>query len=274
VGEVIVAVCSDKGSPGVTTLSTVLALAWPGERVLLEADPSGGDLSLRMRGPGTQYLTREPTILNLATAVRSGARGDALPANAQDTSLGIAVIPGPPVPEAWTPMLQLWSLVAARIQEWPGTVIIDLGRLYSGHPGLALAEAADAVVLLTTSTVDGLFHARERAAALERVLSQRPPRPRVGVVVRAGSRNKGALSDGSQVLRHLVPVVGGFADDPPGVSSLLAGVDSADLRRCLLMRSAVALAARIQRTWPVDTSGSRAPRAPNGSNVRRLRDSP
>ena len=264
----IVAVCSDKGSPGVTTLATVLSVVWPGERILVEADPSGGDLSLRMHAPGTQYLAHEPTMLSLAMAVRSGAVGGGLSGYAQATSLGIAVIPGPPVAEAWTPMLHLWTQVSAQIQVWPGTVIADLGRLQPGHPGLPLVEAADVVLLLAKTDVEGLFHARERA----RDLTERT-RGRVGVVVRAGSKDKNALSEIGQVLHHLMPVIGSFADDPGGVKALLEGSDTAHLRRSALMRSGVNLVARIQRAWPAPDA--RAPHsAPpqTGSPVRLLRD--
>ena len=45
----IVTVCADKGSPGVTTLATVLGLVWPGPRVVVEADTAGSDLSFRLR---------------------------------------------------------------------------------------------------------------------------------------------------------------------------------------------------------------------------------
>lgn len=38
----IVTVCADKGSPGVSTTAAALGMVWPGERVVLEADPSGG----------------------------------------------------------------------------------------------------------------------------------------------------------------------------------------------------------------------------------------
>jgi len=263
----IVAVCSAKGSPGVTTVATVLTLGWAGERILLEADPSGGDLSLRMHAPGTQYLAREPTILTLAMAVRSGARGDGLPGYAQATSLGIAVIPGPPVMEAWTPMLPLWEQVAGRIREWPGTVIADMGRLQPGHPGWALVEAADVVLLVTTTSVEALFHAREHARELERVLGSRTRRDRVAVVVRRGIKDKGALGEVSQVLQQMVPVVGGIADDPRGVA-LLGGGDSAHLRRSVLMRSGVNLIGRIQRSWPEPPTP--APMPP----VRLLREAP
>ena len=40
----IVAVCADKGAPGVTTLCLTLGMVWPGERVVLEGDVSGSDL--------------------------------------------------------------------------------------------------------------------------------------------------------------------------------------------------------------------------------------
>ena len=48
----IVTLCSDKGSPGVTTLAVALGLVWPVQRLVLEADPAGGDLAFRMRQPG------------------------------------------------------------------------------------------------------------------------------------------------------------------------------------------------------------------------------
>ena len=45
----LVAVCSVKGSPGVTTFCMALAAQWPAQTrcVLLECDPSGGDLATR-----------------------------------------------------------------------------------------------------------------------------------------------------------------------------------------------------------------------------------
>ena len=41
----LIALASVKGSPGVTTTCLVLAAAWPGQRrLIIEADPAGGDL--------------------------------------------------------------------------------------------------------------------------------------------------------------------------------------------------------------------------------------
>ncbi len=247
----IVAVCSDKGSPGVTTLATALALTWPGRRLVLEADPSGGDLSMRTRAPGLDYLAREPTILDFAMAVRSGAHGDGLDDYAQDSSAGVPVVPGPAVADGWAPMQHLWAQVAARLGDWPGTVVIDLGRFQPGHPGLALAETADVVLVLTRPTMDGLLRTRDRARQVQQILDRGTGSPgRVGVVVRAGAKDRRALDDVHQVLAASTPVVGGFADDGPAVEALWRGPDTADLRGSALLRSGHELIARIRRLWP------------------------
>jgi MinD-like ATPase involved in chromosome partitioning or flagellar assembly len=60
----LLAVCSLKGSPGVTTLATALGARWPaGETpILVEADPAGGDLMARFR------LNDAPGLVTLAVA--------------------------------------------------------------------------------------------------------------------------------------------------------------------------------------------------------------
>ena len=77
----IVSVCSDKGSPGVSTLATALGVVWPGDRVVLDADTAGGDLPFRLwtgDNPGTGgrvRLSPAPSIAQLATATRLGLTG-------------------------------------------------------------------------------------------------------------------------------------------------------------------------------------------------------
>ena len=69
----IVTLCSDKGSPGVTTLAVALGLVWPVPRLVLEADPAGGDLAFRMRHTdGGGPLNPDPSAATLAAAVRAG----------------------------------------------------------------------------------------------------------------------------------------------------------------------------------------------------------
>jgi hypothetical protein len=267
---VIVAVCSAKGAPGVTTLAAVLGMAWPGERLVLEADPSGGDLSVRLHAPGSAYLAREPTVLTLATAVRSGAGTAALTHFAQATTLGVAVIAGPTAAEAWAPMTRLWDPLAKRVRAWPGTVIADLGRLQPEHPGMALAAAADVLLVLTTASLEGLLRARQRAQDLQQAQGSPPGRGGVGVVVRAGRKDKAAMREFGQVMAPLVPMVGGFADDPGGVRMLLAGSDTAALHRSALMRSGTNLVERIRQAYPSSARPPAASAAPDPT-VRLLR---
>ena len=92
-GVVIVTVCADKGSPGVTTLATVLGLVWPGPRAVVEADTAGSDLSFRLRpavngGVLGGRLAPDPSIAALATAARLGLTDAGPLPYAQDTSLG------------------------------------------------------------------------------------------------------------------------------------------------------------------------------------------
>ena len=64
----LVAFASTKASPGVTTLCQALAHTWPDPRrvVVVEADPSGGDLAARLE------LAPEPGLVSLAAAGRRG----------------------------------------------------------------------------------------------------------------------------------------------------------------------------------------------------------
>src|SRR6266566_1751510 len=61
----LIALASVKGSPGVTTTCLALAAAWPGKRrLVIEADPAGGDL-----GPWLG-LPPAPGLTGLAAAAR------------------------------------------------------------------------------------------------------------------------------------------------------------------------------------------------------------
>src|SRR5215217_7772269 len=69
---VLIAIASMKGSPGATSTSLALAAMWPRPVVLVEADPSGGDLAYRCKAAygGLPYTDR--SVLTLAAAMRDG----------------------------------------------------------------------------------------------------------------------------------------------------------------------------------------------------------
>ena len=175
----IVAVCADKGAPGVTTLAVALGLVWPGRRLVMEADPSGGSLTFRhprCRDPaGCSAL--EPSVASLGAACRLGLSPAAVARYVQPTTLGVDVIPGLLTPERYEPIRGLWPQIGAKLAGWPGTVIADLGRMQPGNAAMPVAQAATAVLLLG--------RARHRGAV--RVAGTRRGSGRTSWATRAGT---------------------------------------------------------------------------------------
>ncbi|RYJ06001.1 MAG: hypothetical protein EON52_08655, partial [Actinomycetales bacterium] len=61
----LVAFASAKGSPGVTTASLLVGALWPRPTIVVECDPSGGDVALRMPGDDGQPLDPQRGLLSL-----------------------------------------------------------------------------------------------------------------------------------------------------------------------------------------------------------------
>jgi hypothetical protein len=253
---VIVAVCADKGSPGVTTAATALTMAWSDRRLLLEADPSGGDLAFRAQRPdGDGLLSAEPGLLALAADARTGTVPEALPRCAQPTAWGVDVIVGPPSAHAYAPMRNLWPAVAAAAAAWPGTAIADLGRLHPGTPALTVAHEATAVLVLVRLNVGALYHLRDRVTELAHTIGD-PSRDRnpVAVVVLALPRDAGdAVRQVTRVLEAVgspIPVAGTIAVDPQAALRLRQGQLPRRMERTHLFRSAAEVAAMVCQWWP------------------------
>lgn len=254
----ILTICSDKGSPGVSTAAVALSVMWPGERVLLEADPSGGDLSLRLRTPQGENLPLDRSVTSVAADAREGLPAGALARYAQLTSLGFPVLLGPMSAEGFEPMARLWPQVAAAAHAWPGTVIADLGRLQLRHASSPVAAAATTVLLLTrAATSEDLFHVRQRAHELAGRLGQGPyGRSPLVVAVVAGSRAApGRVAQvqqalGAQATTSTVPVAGFIAYDDKAAEALRDGLVTKRLLGSDLLKSAKELAQTLTSWFP------------------------
>ncbi len=252
----IVGVCSDKGSPGATTLAVALGLVWPGDRAVVECDPSGGALTFRMRhGLSGEMLYPEPTIASMAAVVRMGISGDGIRRFCQPTSLGVPVIPGPLTAQKWVPVRGLWPQIAQELQGWSGTAIADLGRMQPGNAALPIAQAATAVLLVGRADTEGLYGLRERAASLAHVLGDpNRDRPSVAVVVTGppSSRHQAtkAVKEMLASAGSPVPVAGFFAHDPAGAARFWAGEVTKKVAKSELIQSAQALTETVFGWWP------------------------
>ncbi len=161
---------SAAGSPGVTTTVLGLALQWPGEVLLVDADPVGGSPILagffggRVAHPGT--------LIELWTAYRKGDLETAVREKALRLSDTASLIPGPAGAAQSAGIVDLWPPLAVELRglsQLGVDVLIDLGRL--GHRYFAdpLAAVADELVLVMRSTLVSVA-----AASAARIPSETP----------------------------------------------------------------------------------------------------
>ncbi len=248
----LIAVCADKGSPGVTTAALALAATWPRPIALAELDPSGGDLALRLTDPVGRYvLAARPSVLTWAAA-RLGSTAETVWGHCQ-TVAGLPVLRGMAGAEQAVGLAPLWPELAGQLQAVAGgDVLADLGRLLPDGPVLPVAAAADLVVVVAAGTVDGLVHARDRVRGLLETVHI--GLSGVAVLVVASDR------DGLQVCQAMRAVlardrlpahVAGFlAVDRAGVAALQGGDRSVRWSRSLLARTARQVAAVLAGQLP------------------------
>lgn len=233
------ALLSVKHAPGVTTAAVALAAASPQRAVVVEADPSGGDLRVRCR------LSGEPGLLTLAAAGRHGAGDVDLRRHVQPLPAGghVVVSPGDADLAAKTVAAVADRLVTPSEDS---DLVVDCGRLDGGSPARAAVAAADLAVIVAEPTVAAVEHVRlalGRLRAINACLA----------VLLVGDRPYGAAEIEATVG---VPVGGSIAIDPRGVSALHAGPQA---RKSLIVRSASTALGRLQL---IAVTGPRAAVAP------------
>jgi hypothetical protein len=259
----LIAICSLKGSPGVTTVATALGARWPsGENpVVVEVDPAGGDLMARFRLPDT------PGLVSLAAAARRRGANDPnlLAQHTQQLPGGLQVVLGPVGAEQAHAAL---SVLAARpsspmrhAAEQPGTVVIaDCGRVDPASPALPIICGADAMLLVARPHDDDLAHVALKLQAAQQ-WSRRPCFVLVGDGYPA--------VEVSQALG--IPVMGRVPSDPKGAMVLRGrGNGRNGPASSKLGRAAATIALNVHRHWHAtsETGESRTPHprlaAPNG----------
>ena len=179
----LIALASVKSSPGVTTAALALASAWKAERrLLVEADPSGGDLGLWLGLPAAAGLA------GLAAAARHGHEAGLPWRYARELAGGTHLITAPAGAEQAAVCVA--ALTAAGLPQelaaGPEPALADCGRLYPGSPALAVAAAAAVTLLVVRPRVSELAHLEPRIRGLEQAGPAARPHP--GARRPAGSR--------------------------------------------------------------------------------------
>jgi hypothetical protein len=162
---VLIALASVKASPGVTTTALALATAWKAapRRLLVEADPSGGDLGLWLGLPAASGLA------GLAAAARHGHEPDLPWRHARELAAGTHLVTAPPgADQAATCVAALAATsVPQELADRPETALADCGRLYPGSPALAIAAAAAVTLVVVRPRVSELAHLEPQMRGLQ-----------------------------------------------------------------------------------------------------------
>jgi hypothetical protein len=214
-----VALASFKHSPGVTTAAVAFGVAAGEDAVVVEADPSGGDIAARAG------LTLEPGVITLAAAARhAGTRVD-LDDHTRHVPAGVAVLVSPPAPDlARAALGTIGPRLIAAVDDRLG--FIDLGRIDGLESVIERAPRADLLLLLAEPTVAGVEHLRARLAG-----ASEPRETQIAIVLVGDRPYRPAEVEATLGL----PVLGSLAVDPRGVAALYG--DRA-ARRTLVARSA------------------------------------
>ncbi|MET8763059.1 chromosome partitioning protein [Lentzea sp. NPDC004782] len=249
----LIAVCSLKGSPGVTTLASALGARWPGGQspIVVEADPAGGDLMARFR------LSDTPGLVSLAAAARrrGGTDPNLVTQHTQVLNGGLRVIIGPVGAEQARAALSVLAPGPAsllrRAADQPGiTIIADCGRVDPDSPALAIIRAADTMLLVARPHDDELAHVALKLQAAQQ-WSRRPCLVLVG--------DGYSTAEVSQILR--IPVMARVPSDIRGAAALCGQVlNRRSPDKCVLSRAAATIALNIHANSQQPAAiGTRAP---------------
>jgi hypothetical protein len=165
------ALVSPGGSPGVTTAALALSLGWPGQVILAECDPSGGDI---LAGLFAGHLPARNGLL--ALAIEAGQNPEAAAAALWpqlvelDDERGRLLLAGISDPRQGTGLAPVWPVLAAALAAQPADVIADCGRLDGGGGPEPVLAVARLVVLVLRPSLRQVSKARARIEMLTQML--------------------------------------------------------------------------------------------------------
>ncbi|HUC37896.1 MAG TPA: hypothetical protein VMR97_12340 [Acidimicrobiales bacterium] len=239
----VVALCSAKRSPGVSTLTCALGAVWPAGRqvYVAECDPSGGDLAVRFG------LNPRRGMTSLILARRQRGEGVIeLSPHLQPLPGGLEVLVGPMGPDAATALDQELAKLPESLFPLEADTIVDCGRVLPSAAGQrTVLERADKILVLASADSSCLAHARWALERMGTVVG----RPDATGLVLTGEKQFSA-NEVSETLG--VEIYGNIPHDPRGAAAA-CGVPS---RAGAFARSSLIAAARgiVHRILPPDAS--------------------
>jgi hypothetical protein len=235
----VLALFSVKGAPGTTTTAMLLSSLWPRPALLVDADPAGGDVGLRLPAEDGRPVDLNRGLLTLLPDARRAMSPESVLDHAQRVVGGGEVIAGLGGPEQATAAGSVWGSLADLFAGLHShDTFLDLGRLDVRSPVLPLAVRADIAICVLQASLSGVYAARARLRTLVPALrAQNGTGPRLGVLVQSPT-DRDAESAAS-VIRSELPEVAEFgrvATDA-NAARLFAGEQVSRPERTMLVRS-------------------------------------
>jgi hypothetical protein len=261
----VIAFFSAKGAPGVTTVAMLTASLWPRQALLVDCDPDGGDIGLRLPGEDGRPLDLERGLLTLLPRARRALEPRELLEHAQRVAGGTQVIVGLAGPEQASAGGALWMTLGQAFAGLDGyDVMVDLGRVDTKSALLPLLQLADVAVCVLGATVSSVIITRSRLRALQPALTAAGAGPRLGLIVRAGpvGADRRDVDGAAATIRAEIPdlhVLGQLATDRRG-AEIFEGRPVARPERTMLVRSGTEVVARLSAlvtpSWSAPTTYS------------------
>jgi MinD-like ATPase involved in chromosome partitioning or flagellar assembly len=249
----IVAVCGDAS----TTTAVALASAWPASQdvLLVEVDPSGGDLAAWFDMPTT------PSLSNVVTRVLDGAWPE-VECQARVADSGLRVIPAPAGrgEAAQAVSESARSLVTTLSRLRSPAIIADTGRVQPSpvaHP-FVTASAVNVLVHRQSTQSSGAAAVRLQRLADEAEVLAAEPAALIVAVIGAVPFGIGEIERFLEASMGAIAVVGLPVDElAASVLGGRTGVSSRRLSRLPLMRASRDLAAVVERALAMCPDGPR-----------------
>lgn len=242
----LITVFSAKGAPGATTTAMLLATLWPRTSLLVDADPAGGDVALRLPDGQGQALDSERGMLSLLPAARRGLVPHTVLSHAQTVLGGQQVVVGLRGPEQARAADALWPVLAESFAAFPGVdVIVDAGQVSSTDKHLALVDRAAVAVAVYRPRISSVMTLRRRLTALSDLLSTSPAT--TGVLAIADGKETRDVESAAATLRADLPWLRDFgilADDP-AAARMFDGLPVSRPERTMLARTGRRVVERI-----------------------------
>ncbi len=240
----IVAVAGD----ATTTTAVALASAWPSDdrTLLVEADPSGGDLAAWFDMPVT------PSLSTVVTSVRDGLFAD-IESQCRVSSAGLALLPAPArVAEASQAVRESARHVVSVMAATPSPVTIaDVGSLSASPASHPFVAAAAATIIVHRQATQSPAAAAVRLQRLADELDGFTALPTTPIVAVVGA-TPFSLDEIETFLADAVsavPVIGLPVDElAAAVLAGRTGVSAKRLARLPLLKASRDLAIVAQRT--------------------------